>query len=124
MNITNDDIGARIRKIREVRGYTREKLAEYADISAEFLWEVETGRKGIKAQNLGKLAEALSISADYLLFGKSSFQENENIHSMIAALPEEIQQQIGKMITVFIDTVRISTKNNLESNFTDDKQGD
>ena len=73
---------------------------------------------------MGKLAVALNNSADYLIFGKSSFQEKQNLNSIIAALPEEIQQQVGKLITVFIDMVRISTKNNLESNFTEDKQGD
>lgn len=43
--MTNAAIGTRIRKIRELRGYTRERLAEYADISADFLWEVESGKK-------------------------------------------------------------------------------
>lgn len=120
MDMTNAAIGARIRKIRELRGYTRERLAEYADISADFLWEVETGRKGVKAQKLGRLAVALNISADYLIFGT----ETEDLNSMLAALPNEMQQQVGKMIAVFMDTVQITTKNILENKITDDKQGD
>ena len=120
MKITNAAIGARIRQIREERGYTRERLAEYADVSSDFLWEVETGRKGVKAEKLGRLAVALNISADYLLFGT----ENVDVNSMLAALPNEMQQQVAKMITVFVDTVQISTNNILEKKKADDKQGD
>ncbi len=36
MDMSNMEIGARIRQIREDRGYIREKLAELADISADF----------------------------------------------------------------------------------------
>lgn len=120
MDMTNAAVGARIRKIREERGYTREQLSEYADISVDFLWEVETGKKGLKAQNLGKLAVALNISSDYLIFGA----ETVDLNSMLAALPNEMQQQVEKMITVFVETVQISTKNILESKTSDDKQGD
>ncbi len=60
MDISNASIGGRIRKIREDRGYTREQLVEYADVSADFLWEIETGRKSMKVQNLGKIATALN----------------------------------------------------------------
>lgn len=38
MDLSNEAIGRRIRQVREERGYTREKLAELADISADFIW--------------------------------------------------------------------------------------
>ena len=43
---------------------------------------------------------------------------------MLAALPNEMQQQVAKMITVFVDTVQTSTNNILEKKKADDKQGD
>ncbi len=43
---TNPFIGTRIRYIRELNHYTREELAEYADISSKFLYEIESGQKG------------------------------------------------------------------------------
>ena len=67
-------------------------------------------KKGMKVQNLDKLAAALDITADYLILGKASYAENKKINSMLAALPSEIQRQVEKMITVFVDTLRISTK--------------
>ncbi len=50
--------------------------------------------------------------------------ETVDLNSMLAALPNEIQQQVAKMITVFIDTVQISMNNILEKKITDDKQGE
>ena len=42
----NIQIGKKIMKKRLQRGYTREYLAEMADISAKFLYEIEIGKKG------------------------------------------------------------------------------
>lgn len=41
----NIEIGKRIKKLRLQKEYTREYLAECADISAKFLYEVESGKK-------------------------------------------------------------------------------
>ena len=110
MDISNQSIGGRIRAIRKERGYTREQLAEYADVSSDFLWQIETGRSSMSAQNLAKIAAALDVTSDYLIYGKTAYKENEKINTMLAALPSEIQKQVEKMITVFVDTLRISTK--------------
>ena len=67
MDLSNEAIGRRIRQVREERGYTREKLAELADISADFIWEIEAGRKSMKVQILGRIASALCVPTDYLI---------------------------------------------------------
>lgn len=110
MDMSNSSIGSRIRTVREERGYTREQLAEYADVSTDFLWHIETGRSSMSTQNLGKIAAALDVPTDYLIFGKMPYKENAKINAMLYALPDEIQKQVEKMITVFVDTLRISTK--------------
>lgn len=115
MDISNGSIGGRIRKTREDRGYTLEQLAEYSDISATFLWEIEVGRKSMKVQNLAKLAAALGVPTDYLIYGKAPCVENVKINSTLAPLSEEMQQQVEKMITLFLDTVRISAKESFEN---------
>lgn len=114
MDISNAAIGSRIREIREIKGYTREQLAEYAEISANFLWEVETGRKSMKVHNLGKLAAALNISTDYLIFGAKQDNPNERF-DLLSALPEDIQIQLDKIITAFLDTVRICKNKDSEN---------
>ena len=63
-------IGERIRNLRESRHYTREVMAEKADISAKFLDEIETGKKGFSADTLCKMSKALCVSCDYIMLGE------------------------------------------------------
>lgn len=110
LDISITSIGSRVRSVREERGYTREQLAEYADVSVDFLWQIETGRSSMNAQNLGKIAAALDVTTDYLVYGKTAYSENEKLNTMLSALPPEIQRHVERMITVFVDTLRDSTK--------------
>ena len=68
--MTNDGMGIRIQELRKERNMTREELAEKAEISTKFLYEVEMGKKGISAETLLKIGVALSTSCDYLLTGE------------------------------------------------------
>lgn len=66
--------GRRIYLLRMMRGYTREELAERADISAKFLYEIETGRKGFSAGVLYNICGVLGVRCDYIMTG----DEGEN----------------------------------------------
>lgn len=64
------EAGKRIRKTRVMRGYTRKYLAEQADISSKFLYEIENGKKGFSAHVLYNLCNALGVDCDYILTGR------------------------------------------------------
>lgn len=66
------EIGKRIRQIREEKEMTRDELAEKAEITSKFLYELENGKKGLSAATLLKVANALSCSCDYILLGIKS----------------------------------------------------
>lgn len=76
IDMTNEGMGIRIRKLRKERNITREELAEKAEISTKFLYEIESGKKGPSAETLLKLATALSASCDYLLTGEGKYLNN------------------------------------------------
>lgn len=76
------DVGMRVRILREKKKWSREQLAEYADISTQFLADIEAGKKNMTIHTLYKLAEALGTSCDYLLFNT----ENPNDPSLIVSL--------------------------------------
>ena len=57
----------RIREKREMLGYSREYVAEQAEMSPSFLSDVELGIKGFSASTLMKLCKVLGLSADYIL---------------------------------------------------------
>ena len=69
--------GDRIRRARDERGWTQEKLAQEADISKSFLSDVENNKRSISADSALKIADALGVSLDYLLRGEPGKQELE-----------------------------------------------
>lgn len=98
----NIEIGLRVRKLREGYRYTREELAENADISVAFLGKIESGEKGISAKTLAKLSGALRVSSDFILFGEDL--DYTYIEQAIARFSPEEQEFL---CTLFGDAIRI-----------------
>lgn len=65
------EAGNRIRLQREYLHLTRETLAEKADISTKFVYEIEKGNKGFSAATLYRLSKCLNLSCDYILYGST-----------------------------------------------------
>lgn len=61
MSNINERVGLNIRKIREDRGISQEKLAELADLHRAYIGQIERGEKNIGLKNLEKIAKALSV---------------------------------------------------------------
>jgi transcriptional regulator with XRE-family HTH domain len=62
------NIGANVKKFREMRGYTLPELAKRATVSKAFLWEIESGNsKRPGAEILFKIAEALQVTIAHLM---------------------------------------------------------
>ena len=91
--MSREEIGNRIKKLRECRNFTREELAEKAEISSKFLYEVEKGRKGLSADTLLKLSRTLSCSCDYILTGENFVREND--------------EQLAQLLQRFTDRDRV-----------------
>ena len=85
------DIGKRVRKTREHYGFTRERLAEMANISPQFLVHIENGTKSMTANTICNLARELNVSADYLLFGLEDTDLNRTLamEALVSLLPED-----------------------------------
>ena len=61
--------GARVRKLRLVREWTQERLAEAADLNAVQISHIENGLNEPKLMTILKLAKALSMKAEELVRG-------------------------------------------------------
>ena len=83
-------IGGRIRKQREFLGLTREQFAEKLDITPKFCSDIELGIKGMSVPTLCRIADTLSLSTDYILFGKDMKKDqscgSEAIAPMLGSL--------------------------------------
>src|SRR5262245_53847776 len=61
-------LGSRVREARERLGLSQDKLAQQVRIERNTLWYIEAGRtKHPRADQVAALAQALHVSADYLL---------------------------------------------------------
>lgn len=69
MAINFELLGKRIKEVRGQRMLSQEELSELADVTAQYISYVETGRKRVSLQVLVNIADALSVSVDELLLG-------------------------------------------------------
>ena len=101
----NVAVGGRIRKVREHQHYTREQIAERADISAQFLADIENGYKSMTVPTIINLAKALHMSTDYMLLGIEP-QETEShadeLQSILSAIPKDKQPYATELVRVLM----------------------
>lgn len=63
----------KIKDLRKSKGYTLEKLAELTGSSKSYIWELENKTPPRpSADKLGKIAEQLGVTIEYLLDGDGS----------------------------------------------------
>ncbi len=71
MNENNESIksefGKHLRKLREIRKLTQEKLADEAGMHFTYIGQIERGKRNPSLVNLHKLAIALKVNAGQLL---------------------------------------------------------
>jgi transcriptional regulator with XRE-family HTH domain len=69
--------GRRLRELRKERGLTQEALAEAADLSGNYISELELGQKVPSLTILVRLAQALEVGAPELLvdFGREAVRK-------------------------------------------------
>lgn len=61
------EFGKHLRKLREEKRWTQEKLADEAGMHFTYIGQIERGRRNPSLVNLHRLAKALKISAGQLL---------------------------------------------------------
>ena len=61
-------LGDKIRDLRKAKGYTLDKLAELAESSKSYIWELENKNPPRpSAEKVAKIAAVLGVTADYLI---------------------------------------------------------
>lgn len=97
----------RLRNIRENTGLTQEQFAEFLGISASGYKKIERGENGITSDFLRLLHEKMSISADYVLFGKT--QSVDNAWEEISNCSEEDKLFILMRLTAYLTIAKKGT---------------
>jgi len=95
-------LGKKLREARTIKNYTREVLAEKADIGVMYLGEIERGIKMPSLKVFIRLVEALEISADYILRNELSSGKEYVFDEMTRKL-ENLTPQQRKTATSILD---------------------
>lgn len=65
-------IGKRIRKARENKGLTQEKLAEQLDVSNAYISKIERGRTPVNLERLSEICVVLEETPEYILEARTA----------------------------------------------------
>lgn len=99
-----EEIGKRIKNIRESMNMTKESLAKELGISGQYLGLVEHGKNYLSIEKLKILCDLTNLSADYILFGRDTNVVNST-RNVLSDLTEE-QIEVGcdmlKKLALFI----------------------
>lgn len=100
----NMKIGRNIMTFRIRKNYTREYLAELADISPKFLYEIEIGKKGCSSYILFMLANSLNVDVNFLLMDEEEINEMDKGH-LYQMLNEWQKEKIDIIIKTLYEIV-------------------
>ncbi|MCI5893642.1 MAG: helix-turn-helix transcriptional regulator [Clostridiales bacterium] len=109
-NKINVEIGSRIKQKRTDLKYTREVLAELADISPQFLANIEYGKKGMSFTTLKKICKCLGVSCDYIILGKEPAGKREQICEIISNIDEKYIPLVEAMLGNILQIITVSQK--------------
>lgn len=90
--------GARIHSVRNMRGYTREELAELANISPKFLYELENGKKGFSGVVLYNICKALQVDCDYILTGETTKEYDKELLRVLELFEKDKTNHLANIL--------------------------
>lgn len=99
-----EEIGKRIKDIRESMNMTKENFAKQIGISGQYLGLIEHGKNYLSIEKLKVLCDLTNLSADYILFGrnKNIVNDTKNILSEFTETQIEIGCDMLKKLALLI----------------------
>jgi Predicted transcriptional regulators len=97
-------IGNRIKKAREKKGLTQERLAEELDVSNAYISKIERGKTPISLDRLSELCHVLEESTEYILNGSDNASE-DYLRNEIMAMLEGCSAEKVKLISQVIKPI-------------------
>ncbi len=91
-------LSERIKKARIKLRLSQEYVANYIGINRTAMVDVESGKRKVSAEELGKLSELFHISADELLNGRSTQKLSKRLARGFALLDKSEQKEILDLI--------------------------
>lgn len=110
MDIILKQIGQRLHDRRKYMGMSQDILAERANVSSQTISHAESGKKAMRADTIMGVCDALEISADYLLFGKTTTKDISILEQKMSKLSPRKFRYLEEMIDCFITAATLDEK--------------
>ncbi len=95
-------LGSRIRKLRNMKGWTQQELGNQADVNYKFLGEIERGQQNPSFNTLVKIAAALEVELPEIFrFEQEVLDRNEietRIKEILQTIPDDAIRQVLLML--------------------------
>ncbi len=104
----NIQIGERVRQARDSRKLTQEQLAEYIDVSPQYVSDLERGVVGVSIPTLKRICMTLCISSDQILFGQAKADRSAAIAEQCQSLSEGEFQLLSEIVVRYIQAVNLA----------------
>ena len=91
------DIGLKIEKLRNKKGYKRNQLANMAGVSPTYIKDIEEGRKNPTVQYLGYICEALDLTLQQF-FTEETSPENQDKLGQLTAHQQQLLNEFLKSL--------------------------
>lgn len=92
-----NDFADRVREARERRGISQTQLCRLSEVDPATIYRIETGKSRGHASTAQKLAQALGVSAQWLLTGQGRMDASDG-HEPLRTFPDPAQTQSPGMI--------------------------
>lgn len=104
-------LGKRIKEERLILNLTQEQLAEYVDISASYMGQIERGERKVTLDTLIRIANKLNVSIDYLLKDSTTIDSDNSLNQLKQLLSDKSLPQ--KQMAVDVVRVMFSHLNDI-----------
>ena len=115
-NDLKEIIGMNLRNIRADRKMTREQMAERVGVSTTFYANLETGNKMMSVTTLKKIADALGVSTDSILYEDRPCEAADRIQKALSNQSQEVARIAEKLVQVCVTEVPQVMERNTDEN--------
>ncbi len=97
-------LGAKIKELRDKKGYTLEKLAELTDSSKSYIWELENkAPPRPSAEKISKIAEQFGVTIEYLLDDQARITVENATDAKFYRKYQQMDEKTKSKIRTFVD---------------------
>jgi transcriptional regulator with XRE-family HTH domain len=102
----DQQLGARVRFVRQLRGWNQSRLAQHCGWSAAKLSKMETGKQALTALQLAELAAAMDVPITFLLSLPTAGPLPDDLHLLLPMPPGD--EAIRLTVTVRHTSIEIA----------------